>query len=138
MKYRSIFVAIAVLSTISVTSATALDIQNARSLLQLQRQGGMRVTASFQTIVPITGQKSIEEEAKITESARVSLYEIASHECDVIAKVFKGNCRIMNLNMRSRIQNRSNGVRQVSINASATYLVAPEEFNDSDEQGKKL
>lgn len=113
---------------------------DARSFSMMRGQQGMRVSASFQTIVPITGQSNVEEEAKATESARQSLYEIASRECSVITKVFKGKCKISNLNVRSYVQNRGNGLRQIQVSASATYIVTPErdDSEDRDRDGKKL
>ena len=133
-----VFVAAA---TFALMSALPAD---ARMLPRFNQQKNMRVSASFQTIVPISGPANVEAEARATEDARRSLYEIASRECSVIIKVFKGTCRISNLNVRSYVQNRGNGVRQIQVSASANYIVtrnppdSPVESKDDDQRGKKL
>jgi hypothetical protein len=138
MKRTAPILAAALAACLSAPSA------DARSFYPMPGMKGMRISASFQTNVPISGPSDVEAEAKATESARRSLYEVASRECDVITKVFKGSCRITNLNVRSYVQDRGNGLRQISVSANATYLVVPDGEDDRDgprdgnDRGKKL
>ena len=84
---------------------------------------GIQVNASFQTMVPLLTQGSLQDENKAAESARQSLYEIASRECDVISKVFNGECRLMNIGVNSHVQDRGNGLRGINISVNATFRV---------------
>lgn len=124
-KYLPVLAALSVL-TIAANSASARDYRAMRG------DSGMRVSASFQTNVPVTAPMSIEEEAKATEAARKSLYQIASRECEIITQVFKGECRMININVRSYVQDRGNGLRQISVSVNASYLVRSEREESGD------
>ncbi|MGE3247685.1 MAG: hypothetical protein AB7F96_07880 [Beijerinckiaceae bacterium] len=119
-----------------LSAATATGAQ-ARDIRSLMGKPGVQISSSFQTSVPVTGQMSVEEEARATESARKALYQIAARECDVIKAVFKGECRMTHLNVRSFIQDRGNGARQISVSANATYTIVSE-YPPSDSGEKKL
>ncbi|MCC2095473.1 MAG: hypothetical protein KDJ29_01195 [Hyphomicrobiales bacterium] len=124
----------------ALAAGLAASSADARSFYPMPGAKGMRVSASFQTMVPISGPSNVEAETKATESARRSLYEIAARECEVITRVFKGDCRIINLSVRSYVRDRGNGIRQISISANATYSVTPDQEMDRDtgDRGKKL
>ncbi len=135
MKFTKLVTASLVLGMFVALPAIARD----SSMLRLAPgSNAMRISASFQTIVPVTGQMSLEDEAKATEIARKSLYQIAAHECAVITQVFKGNCQMVSINVSSYMQDRGNGLRQISVSANASYMVAPDNSDQSAQDGKKL
>ena len=86
---------------------------------------GLQVTSSFQTMLPVSSPMTLQEEAKASETARQALYEVASRECEVISKVFKGECRLMKINVNSYVQDRGNGLRGLQVSVNATYRIAP-------------
>lgn len=86
--------------------------------------GGLQVNSSFQTMIPLTQGITASDETKATEGARERLYEMASKECDVIGRVFKGACRLLSINVNSYVQDRGNGLRGIQINVNARFSVA--------------
>ena len=66
---------------------------------------------------------TLQEESKAAENARQALYEIASRECEVIVRAFKGECRLMNISVNSYAQDRGNGLRGLQVSVNATYRV---------------
>ena len=88
---------------------------------------GMQVNASFQTLIPIAPQASVQDESKATEAARQNLYELASRECEIIGRVFKGECQLVNLGVNSNVQDRGNGLRGIHISVNASFRVVPAE-----------
>lgn len=81
----------------------------------------LRISASFRTIVPLDAGSNMDAEMKATEQARRTLYELAGRECDVITKVFDGDCRLVRVSVNSYVRNNRVTGRQVTISASATY-----------------
>ncbi len=126
-----------IITALGLAAAATLyaAVAEARSFAAMGKN--MRVSASFQTVIPLAGPADVQAEAKATEDARRALYEIASRECAVITKVFKSTCHITNLNVRSYVRNRGNGIRQISINANANYLVVPQR-DENREDDRKL
>lgn len=135
MKSRSSIAGTLALCLLAAGPVAARDM----SMAQLMRGGKtMRISASFQTSVPVTGSMALEDEAKATESARKSLYQIAARECSVITQVFKGACQMASINVSSYMQDRGNGMRQIAVSANASYVVVSESGGANGADEKKL
>jgi hypothetical protein len=53
-----------------------------------------------------------------------SLYEIVNRECDVLSAVLKGECRVVQINVSSNVNDRmNNGVPFVNANTNATFEI---------------
>ena len=127
--------ALASFSVICATPALALDLSKIRSF---RASPGMQITASFQTVIPVPASMSMEKQSKKTENARRALYQMADKECAIITQVFKGDCQIVRLNVRSHVQNRGNGLSRISISANANYRVRMNDQQMDNRFDKKL
>jgi hypothetical protein len=89
----------------------------------------VHVTINFQISTPVSAAGSPTDLTKALTQANQSLYDIISHECDAINAAFKGDCKIVQLNVNGNINDRQftqPGERQqqfVNANANATFLI---------------
>lgn len=91
----------------------------------------IRVTAQFQTVIPMQAGTEAERETAKTK-ARARLYELAHRECELLTAVFSGACKVVSLNVNLTEQNpfaamNMPGASVVRININASYTIAPKE-----------
>ncbi|MGO8832852.1 MAG: hypothetical protein ACLQE9_08555 [Roseiarcus sp.] len=85
---------------------------------------GPRVTANFQLSAPPPASASPSELTKALGALSQSLYEIIDRECDVLGAALKGDCRLVQININSNINDRmNNGVPFITANANATFEI---------------
>ena len=65
----------------------------------------------------------VEEQRRVEQAVRRSLYEAALNECAIITTVFKGGCRLASLNVNSNTQERNEAVYFVNGNANGSYEI---------------
>ena len=109
-----------VLAAVSATQARAQNWQT------LNNSGvkGPRVTANFQLSAPTPAAASAGDLTKAMAGLSQSLYEIIDRECDVLSAALKGDCRLVQININSNINDRmNNGVPFVTANANATFEI---------------
>jgi hypothetical protein len=91
------------------------------------------ITANFQLRVPVDPAAPTADVTKALGQANQSLGELANHQCDVLADIFKGECRVVQLNMSANVNDRrmrqfnndgGDSQRFVSANLNATFEVA--------------
>lgn len=85
--------------------------------------GSIRVQVSIQRSMPAPA--SVEDQAKAMEAARKLVYESADRECALLTEVFKGDCRLVNLNVNSSLYERGSSPPMINSNGSATYQLTP-------------
>jgi hypothetical protein len=85
---------------------------------------GTRVTTNFQLSAPTPAGAPAADVTKTMAAVSQSLYEIVNRECDVISAVLKGECRLVQINVNSNVNDRmNNGVPFVNANANATFEI---------------
>jgi hypothetical protein len=85
---------------------------------------GTRVTANFQMSAPTPAAAPVADLTKTMAAVSQSLYEIVNRECEVIGAVLKGECRLVQINVNSNVNDRmNNGVPFVNANANATFEI---------------
>jgi outer membrane receptor for monomeric catechols len=85
---------------------------------------GTRVTANFQLSAPTLAAAPVADLTKTMATVSQSLYEIVNRECDVLSAVLKGECRVVQINVSSNVNDRmNNGVPFVNANANATFEI---------------
>lgn len=119
-------------TTLALAAAVLLVPQFASAQLDSRRFPGrtpdnsIRVTAQFQTIIPMAGGTETEQETATTK-ARARLYETAQRECEVLKGVFSGECKVINLNVSTSMQNGGVGIMALRLSVNASYLITPKE-----------
>jgi hypothetical protein len=63
----------------------------------------------------------VNEQRRVEEAVRRSLYEMAMNECTVITAIFKTGCRMASLNVNSNAQERGETLYSINGNATGTY-----------------
>ncbi len=117
MKFAS---AILLVAAMSATPAQAQNWQ----MLTGSGARGMRVTANFQLSAPTPATASASDLTKTMAAVSQSLYEIVDRQCDVLSAALKGDCRLVQINVGSNINDRmNNGVPFVNANANATFEI---------------
>lgn len=81
----------------------------------------IRVDSSMAVIVPVPVGASPEEQLKLTESTRVSLYQAAAAECGNLMRLFKYECRLQNIRMNSAAQGRNSPGDTIHVSVSSGY-----------------
>ena len=96
-----------------------------------------QVNANFQVSLPIDDGAASGDVSKALTSASQSLYDLISRQCDVLANEYKGECRIVQLNVNTSLNDRQimqftpPGERpapprqHVNANANAVYEISP-------------
>jgi len=108
---------------VAAMSATQAQAQNWQ-MLNNPGARGMRVTANFQLSAPTPATASAGDLTKTMAAVSQSLYEIVDRECDVLSAALKGDCRLVQINVGSNINDRmNNGVPFVNANANATFEI---------------
>jgi hypothetical protein len=108
---------------VAALSATQAQAQNWR-MLDSSGAKGMRVTANFQLSAPTQATASAGELTRTMAAVSQSLYEIVDRQCDVLGAALKGDCRLVQINVGSNINDRmNNGVPFVNANANATFEI---------------
>ncbi len=108
---------------VAAMSATQAQAQNWQMLNNAGARG-MRVTANFQLSAPTQATASAADLTKTMAAVSQSLYEIVDRECDVLSAALKGDCRLVQINVGSNVNDRMNkGVPLVNANANATFEI---------------
>ena len=89
--------------------------QGALPRIQVQMNVTQRVTSD-----------GVEEQRRVEESVRRSLYEMAMNECAIISSVFKTGGRLAALNVNSNAQQPNQNNYFVNGNANGTYELIPQ------------
>jgi hypothetical protein len=85
---------------------------------------GPRVTLNFQLSAPPAASMSPSDLTKAMAGLSQSLYEIVDRQCDVLSAALKGDCRLVQININSNINDRmNNGVPFINANANATFEI---------------
>ncbi len=85
---------------------------------------GPRVTLNFQLSAPPAASMSPGDLTKAMAGLSQSLYEIVDRQCDVLSAALKGECRLVQININSNINDRmNNGTPFVTANANATFEI---------------
>jgi hypothetical protein len=84
--------------------------QTAPTRIQVQMNISQRVT-----------KDGVDEQRRVEEAVRRSLYEMAMNECTVITAVFKSGCGMASLNVNSNAQERNENLYSINGNATGTY-----------------
>ena len=119
-------------TTLALAAAVILVPQLASAQLDSRRFPGrtpdnsIRVTAQFQTVIPMTGTSEGQQETATTK-ARARLYETAQRECEILKGVFSGDCKVVNLNVSTSMQNGGVGIMALRMSINASYLITPKE-----------
>jgi hypothetical protein len=96
----------------------------------------IRVSANFQVSAPIDKDASGAELGKAISSASQPLYDLVSRQCEVLANEYKGECRVVQMNVNASINDRripqfvapgERGAEQqrVNANANAVFEITP-------------
>ena len=89
---------------------------------------GPRVTLNFQLSAPPAASMSPGDLTKAMAGLSQSLYEIVDRQCDVLSAALKGECRLVQININSNINDRmNNGTPFVTANANATFEIDQKE-----------
>ena len=89
---------------------------------------GPRISINFQLSAPPPATTSASDLTKAMGGLSQSLYEIIDRECDVLSAALKGDCRLVQVNISSNINDRmNNGVPFITANANATFEIEPKE-----------
>jgi hypothetical protein len=108
---------------VAAMSAAPAQAQNWR-MFDNSGAKGMRVTANFQLSAPTPATATASDLTKTMAAVSQSLYEIVDRECDVLGAALKGDCRLVQINVGSNINERmNNGVPFVNANANATFEI---------------
>ena len=83
----------------------------------------IRVESSMSINVPVLAGASAEEQLKLTEATRVSLYQAAARECENLKQVFNSDCRLQNVRINSNVQSRSGSRETMHVNIASSYEV---------------
>ncbi len=84
----------------------------------------VRVTANFQLSAPKVDGASNADLAKAMASVNHSLSEIVYRQCELLGAALKGDCRIVQVNVSSNLNDRMNtGAPVVSGNANVTFEI---------------
>ena len=67
---------------------------------------------------------SFDEQRRVDQVLRRRLYEMATDECKLLVDVLGGDCRIVQLNVNSNIQN-NNETPMINSNINAQYEMVP-------------
>lgn len=92
---------------------------------------GTRVTANFQLSAPPSASTATGDLTKTMAGLSASLYEIIDHECTVLGAALKGECRLVQVNINSNVNERMNGGPFISANGNATFEVDPKPAEES-------
>jgi hypothetical protein len=85
---------------------------------------GTRITANFQLSAPTPAAAPVADLTKTMATVSQSLYEIVNRECDVLSAVLKGECRLVQINVNSNVNDRmNNGIPVANANANATFEI---------------
>ena len=93
----------------------------------------LTITANFQVRIPIDAAAPTTSVTQALAQANQALADLAGRECDVLGDSFKGNCRVVQLNMGANVNDRrirqfnndgSDLQRFVNANLNATFEVA--------------
>ncbi len=116
----------------------AFAVVNAPAFAQDCRQCAdpIRVTANFQVWLPIDKDASGAELGKALSTASQPLYDLLSRQCDILAIEYKGECRVVQLNVGTSVNDRRipqfvapgerGGAQQrVNANANAVFEITP-------------
>jgi hypothetical protein len=90
--------------------------QIAPTRIQVQMNISQRVT-----------RDGVDEQRRVEEAVRRSLYETAMNECTVISAVFKAGCKMASLNVNSNAQERNENLYSINGNATGTYELTPQQ-----------
>jgi hypothetical protein len=97
----------------------------------------VRINANFQVSLPVDDNTASADMSKAMTSANQSLYDVINRQCDVLANEYKGDCRVVQLNVNTSLNDRQNvqfvppGARlnqpkqHVNANANAVFEIAP-------------
>jgi hypothetical protein len=99
--------------TITIRPADSAPVsagQIAPTRIQVQMNISQRVTMD-----------GVDEQRRVEEAVRRSLYQMAMNECTVITAVFKAGCRMASLNVNSNAQERNENLYSINGNATGTY-----------------
>lgn len=88
-----------------------------------------RVTIAVTLSTIVGGTTATEPTAALTE-ANQTLFAIVNHQCDVLAPLLRGDCRLVQINTNGTINDRQNfggqqGTPSTSVTANATYEMTP-------------
>lgn len=119
------------LAAVFLCAPSIASAQFSSGRLHNQNANAIRVTAQFQTVIPMQAATEAERETAKTR-ARAKLYELAQRECEVLTGVFSGECKIVSVNVNLTEQNpfaamNMPGASVVRININASYTIAPKE-----------
>jgi hypothetical protein len=64
------------------------------------------ITANFQLRIPLDASAPTADVTKALAQANQSLGDLANRQCDVLAAAFKGDCRVVQLNMGANVNDR--------------------------------
>jgi hypothetical protein len=110
---------------VGLTSVSQAQAQNGRRFNGVDDKF-IRVTANFQLSAPRVDGASSADLTKAMASVNQSLNDIVYRQCEVLGAVLKGDCRIVQVNVGSNINDRMNaGTPVVSGNANATFEIDP-------------
>ena len=92
------------------------------------------VTMTFQLALPAPPASAPADMTKAMTDTSAALYEIINHECDLLASVLNGNCRLIRLNIGGNF-NDANAMQgfagrpgsdpTVNANANVTFEIEP-------------
>lgn len=112
---------VAVVAFLSTTAS-------AQSVDRSPRGTVLRVQTQMQVTLPARNVQDLAEQAAQQESARRTLYEMASRECRNLKEVFGGECRLVSVNANTSLQTRhqhGSPVDTIVASANATFEVIP-------------
>ena len=113
----------AVLLVAATTGASQAQVQNCQTFNNPCLLG-TRVTANFQLSAPTPAGAPVADLTKTMATVSQSLYEIVNRECEVLGAVLKGECRLVQINVNSTVNDRrNNGIPTVNANANATFEI---------------
>ncbi len=92
---------------------------------------GQRVTVAITLSTPVSSSAPTEWSAELND-ANQALYKVVGAECAVLNAVFKGECKLSQINTTGNINDRNNfgnpsadGSKTVNVTANATFELAP-------------
>jgi hypothetical protein len=125
MLYRLIAI-FAVLSAASASAQTTVVPQasNRITVASEPRDAAVRAQVSITFVVPGSADDTSPEAEKLRESARKSVYEVASRECALLLSVLATDCRLENLNVSV---SRQTGPRAEGfvVRGNMSYRITP-------------
>lgn len=96
----------------------------------------IRVNANFQVSLPVAKDAAGAELSKALAGASQPLYDLVTRQCDVLASEYKGECRVVQLNVNASISerrfpqfvapgDRASEQQHVNANANAAFEITP-------------